>query len=440
MRSRNASQPQQQSWSPRRPLALGIFALIALVLGLGGWAGFASLAGAIVAHGQIEVESQIQTVQHPDGGVVSQIMVRNGDLVKAGDILIQMDPNRYLSELAIIESQYFESLARRGRLEAERADLPKINFPALLMQELPQRPELADKMDGQRSLFKARRDGLFQSLEQLAKQSEQVIAQAEGIMAQTEALDRQRLLLRRELEDAQSLLAKGLAQAPRVMALEREAARLDGQHGELVAAKAQIAAKATEIDILRLRQSTARREEAETELSALADREMELAEKRGILLESIARLEIRAPVAGVIHQLSVTTPRSVIRPAETLLYLVPQDRPLIVSARIAPKDIDQVHQGQQVKLRFPAFSSRTTPELGGTLSGISADAVQDEQTGISFYRAEITIGEQELAYLGQLQLMPGMPVEVYIRTGDQTPLAYLLKPFTDYLSRAMREN
>ncbi len=224
-----------------------------------------------------------------------------------------------------------------------------------------------------------------------------------------------------------------------MLALEREAASLDGTLGELAASRAQGETRLTEIGITRLQKTSERRESAETELRELGNRELELAGRRRALTDQIARLDIRAPVSGIVHELQVTTPQSVIRPAEPILYLIPQDRPLLVAARVSPLHIDEVHAGQPVMLRLSAFSSRTTPQIEGQLDRISADAVVDPATNLPYYRAEVTIPRDQLARLGKLDLVPGMPAEVFIQTGERSPLAYLLKPLTDYFVRAFRE-
>ncbi|WP_246026579.1 HlyD family type I secretion periplasmic adaptor subunit [Paracoccus luteus] len=414
--------------------------MLLLIGGFGGWSVFSRIAGAVVAPGQVEVEQHRQIVQHPDGGVVAEILVRDGQRVAAGDTLIRLDGTLLQTELAIVEGQYFEILARRGRLEAERADADSIAFPDELRNVAAERPELGALMDGQTSLFNTRRDTLAQSVDQLDKQAEQVRLQIDGIDAQTTALATQRELIGRELTDQRSLLAKGLAQAPRVLALEREAASLDGRRGEAVAMRAQGETRLTEIDITKLKQAAERRETAETELRDQGYRELELAERRRGLIEQIARLDIRAPVSGIVHQMQVTTPRSVIRAAEPVLYIVPQDRPLVIAARLAPINVDEVRAGQDVMLRFSAFSSRTTPEIQGVLAQVSADAVVDQATQMQYYRAEVTIPEDERAKLGDMALIPGMPVEVYIQTGERSPIAYLMRPLTDYFARAFRES
>ena len=432
--------PDPDRWSSRGALLTGSVAILLLFGGFGVWAMESRISGAVVAPGQVEVEQQRQVVQHPDGGVVASIAVSEGDQVVAGQSLIRLDGNLLSTELAIVEGQYFEILARRGRLEAERDDSPGMIFPRALLDEVAGKPDLAGLMEGQLSLFHTRRDTLRQSLDQLQKQSDQVSAQVDGIDAQIVALDEQRRLIGLELTDQQSLLDRGLAQASRVLALQREAARIDGQLGELKATRAGALTRQTELEIQRLRLTSQRREEAETELRDLAYRELELVERRRSLIEQVSRLDITAPVSGIVYNLQVTTPRSVIRAAEPLVYIIPQDRPLVISARLATINVDEVQVGQPVVLRFSAFSSRTTPEIDGQLMRVSADALIDEATRAPYYKAEVTIPPEELAKLGDLALVPGMPVEVYIQTGERSPMAYLLKPLADYFSRAFRES
>ncbi|MFN3278839.1 MAG: HlyD family type I secretion periplasmic adaptor subunit [Paracoccus hibiscisoli] len=427
-------------WPVRGPIIAGIIGVVVLVGGFALWATTTRISGAVVASGQVEVESNRQIVQHPDGGVVQQIAVSEGAQVAAGELLLSLDGTLLRTEHTIVEGQYFEILARRGRLEAERADAPQIGFADELLTAATRDPALAELIEGQSSLFLTRLDTLRQSLDQLAQQSGQIDSEVDGIDAQIAALARQRDLIGRELTDQQTLLARGLAQASRVLALEREAARMDGELGSLQAARASAAIRQTQLEIQRLRLAAERREEAETQLRDLGYRQLELAERRRSLTEQLDRLEIRAPVSGIVYNMQVTTPRSVIRPADPLLYIIPQDRPLVIGARVATINIDEIQLGQPVVLRFSAFSSRTTPEIDGRLDRISADALMDEATRTPYYRAEVSIPPDQMDKLGGLALVPGMPVEVYIQTGDRSPMAYLMKPLTDYFNRAFRES
>ena len=427
-------------FSSRGPLVLGFLTLLLLVGGFGAWSVLTTITGAVVAPGQLEVEQNRQVVQHPDGGVVEAILVAEGDTVTAGQPLIRLDGTQLQTELVIVEGQLYELLARRGRLEAERDDATEITFPAELVTLAKTRDDAAGLMEGQRRLFEARRDTLARQTEQLGKRASQTTSQIEGIDAQKAALTSQLALIREETASVQKLFDKGLAQQSRLLSLEREEARLQGQVGELSASRASSEGRVTELELEVLRLAAARREEANTQLRDIGFRELELVERRAALVERITRLVITAPVEGIVLGLAVTTPRSVLRPAEPVLYLVPQDRPLVIMARVSPVHIDEVRAGQPARLHFSAFNNRTTPELMGTVVLVSADALTDERTGATYYRAEILPDPGEVAKLVGLTLVPGMPVEAYIKTGERTPLAYLIKPFTDYFTRAFRES
>ncbi len=427
-------------WSARTPLAIGLLALLLLVGGFGSWAVFSELSGAVIASGRIEVDQNRQIVQHPDGGVVEEILIDEGDLVEAGQTLIRLDSTLLASNLAIVEGQLYELMARRGRLTAERDESDSVTFDDELHDIAATDPNVQDIIDGQRRLFRARLESLQREVDQLGKRRSQISDQVRGIEAQQDALEVQLSLIVEELEDQRSLLAKGLAQASRVLSLQREEASLSGRVGELAATRAQALGRITEIDIEIIKLSTRRREEAITRLRDLQYRELELAEQRRALREQLARLDITAPVSGIVYGLQVFTPRSVIRPADPVLYLVPQDRPLVIAAQVPTIHVDKVFTGQEVILRFSALDQRNTPELFGAVTKVSADAFTDNQTGIAYYRTEIVLQEGELEKLpANVRLVPGMPVEAYLRTGDHSPISYLLKPLTDYFVKAFRE-
>lgn len=426
--------------SIRRPVILGLVATLALVMGFGLWATLTHISGAIVAQGQIEVERDRQVVQHPDGGVVAEILVSEGARVEAGQVLLRLDGAALRSELTIVEGQLSELAGRAARLTAERDGLTSLAFPADILALAQASEEVAAQLDGQHRLFEARAATLAEQRELLARRIDQITAQSNGISAQSAALTRQLNLIEQELASQQSLLDKGLAQAGAVLALQREQARLEGQIGELQADLARSQGQVIEIEIEMSSLDTARREEATTELRQVGPSVLELAERRRALRERIDRLEIRAPVAGIVLGLQVTTPQSVLRPAEPVLYVIPQDRPLVITARIAPIHIDEVSVGQTAELVFSAFSARDTPHLTGRVTLVSADALSDPQSGATYYTAELELAEGERARLGDRLLVPGMPVEVFLQTGRRTPLAYLVKPFTDYFAHAFRES
>ncbi|MBR9652914.1 HlyD family type I secretion periplasmic adaptor subunit [Thalassovita aquimarina] len=432
--------PSPKPFSVAVPLFIGFLALAVLVGGFGVWSVVTQIAGAIVAGGQIEVDQNRQVVQHPDGGVIAEILVDEGDFIEADQLLIRLDPTELKSELVIVEGQLFELMARRGRLEAEQNSSSAISFDPALLRAAEENDEVKDLIAGQVRLLQARDESEKQEIDQLEKRVAQIRSQIEGVEAQRVALTRQLSLIEEELANQQSLLDRGLAQASRVLSLQREEARLSGQVGNLIAQAAQAEGRITEIQIEILKLDTGRREEAVSRLRDLQYQELELAERRRALLTRLNRLDIRAPVSGIVYGLQFFTPRSVIRPADPVLYLVPQNRPLVIAAQVETIHIDKVYPGQDATLRFPALDQRSTPELSGRVSKVSADAFTDEKTGRSFYRAEILMNDGEMAKLPEgVTLVPGMPVESFIRTADRTPLAYLIKPLTDYFAKAFRE-
>jgi HlyD family secretion protein len=425
-------------WSVRGPLIWGFLGLAVLVGGFGTWAAVSQITGAVIAPGRIEVDQNRQVVQHPDGGVVAEILVKEGDSVAEGDLLIRLDPVDLQSELAVVEGQLFEVLARRARFEAERDSAAELVFDPLIATS--DNPVAAELMEGQQRLFEARLDSAEAEKDQLSKRRDQIRDQIIGIEAQQEATAEQLRLIEQELADQQTLLDRGLAQSTRVLALQREMANLTGQAGELTAAVAQAEGRITETEIEILRIETTRREEAITRLRDLQFNEIELAERRRALIAQLDRLDIRAPVSGVVYGMQVFAPRSVIRAADPVMFLIPQDRPLVITTQISPIHIDQIHTGQDVGVRFTAFDQRRTPELDGRIILISADAFQDEQSQVSYYRAQVELLPGQLDRLpAGLTLLPGMPVEAFIRTEERTPFDYLAKPIADYFARAFRE-
>lgn len=430
---------KSSEWSARRPVTIGFITIALLVGGFGGWSLLTEIDGAIVSSGQVEVEQNRQVVQHPDGGVVAEINVKEGQLVSGGDLLIRLDGTLFESELAIVEGQLFEAMARRARLEAERDDKPEPVFTGELAELAKARADVREQIEGQRNLFFARRESTDHQTEEMGKRKAQIVSQIEGVDAQMAAVGQQLALIKEELAGQQSLLDKGLAQASTVLALQRAEAQLLGQAGELESSKAQAEGRITEFEIEILRLASVRREEASTQLRDLGPQALELVERRRSLIERIERLDIRAPVSGIVLGLQVTTPRSVIRAAEPVLYIIPQDRPLVITVQVAPIHVDEVSVGQTVRLSFPAFSARNTPDIFGHVTTISADALADQRTQVPYFRAEIVLNDGEIAKFGTKVLMPGMPVEAFIETGARSPMSYLLKPFSDYFKMAFRE-
>lgn len=431
--------PGAPRWSATKPIIMGCAALVLLVLGLGFWGVQARIVGAVIASGTIEVENNRQVVQHPHGGVVGAILAKDGDLVQAGDVLLRLDDTALHSELKIVEGQLLEIRVRTARLEAEHAGRATLTVPDALLEVAAATHEVQSLIDGQIRLFEARRETLGRESELITEGIVQSRNRIAGTGAQLAAYREQADLLDVEIADSQSLLDRGLAQAPRVLALRRERARIRGEIGSLTATIAQLHGRITELEIQRLQLTSHRREDAITTLRDLRLRESELIENRLSLRRSLSRMNVRSPVSGVIYGSRVFALQAVISPAEPIMYVIPQDRPLIVVAQVPALHIDQVRIGQDVVLRFTAFDQRRTPEILGQVAHLSADVLTDEVTGMSYYRAELSAVPGGMGRLEGRRILPGMPVEVYIRTAERSPLSYLAKPMLDYFNRAFRE-
>lgn len=429
----------QPKWPGTVPLICGIVALLLLIGGLGAWSVKARLSGAVVAPGLVQVERNRQVVQHPDGGVVGEILVKDSDRVDKGDILIRLDGRRQKSELSIIEGQLREIAARASRLRAERDSLAGIDFGPELTEMAETDPAVDSLLKGERTLFIARREAMEQETELLHEKNRQIENRIEGIGAQLDAMRQQEELLKGDLSDQQALLAKQLTQSSRVSELLRETANLSGQIGRSEAEVAELKGQVASNDIALLQLSTRRREEAVSMLRDLQFREIELTERQIVLQDTLTRLDIRSPAGGIIYGMQVFAEQSVVQPAQPLMYIIPQDEPLVAQARVEAINIDEVYVGQDASLRFSAFDQRQIPEIGGQVKRISADVLKDDNTGLSYYSVDIQPLDSELGKLGKSQLLPGMPVEAFIRTGERTPLAYLLEPLTSFFGRAMRE-
>jgi HlyD family secretion protein len=432
--------PERVKWSAKKPMVFGMLAVFLLFGVLGIWGNFATISGAIISSGMIQVESLRQVVQHPQGGVVGSIDVKEGDAVKAGQVLIRFDDKLVRSQLTTVDNQLKDILAQRARLEAERDAADSLTFARELMTLAKSDDATKLLIQGQTRLFEARRQTLETQIKQLTERKAQIRLQIAGVDAQLAASMEQVILIGKELKDQQGLLDKGLAQASRVLSLQREASRLNGSIGELESSAARGEAQIIETDIQILQLTGSRREEAISMLRDMTYTEIEMVERKLSLEETLARMDVRAPMSGIVHGLTVHALRSVVRPADPILYVVPTESPLVISSRIEAIHVDQVHVGQDASLRFSTFDQRTTPEIFGKVVKVSADVFRDEVTGISYYSAEIEPNEGEIDRLGGVELLPGMPVEAFIKTADRSPLSYLTKPFTDYFNRAFRES
>lgn len=426
-------------WATRTPVFVGFVGILILVGGIGGWSVTTQIEGAIVAPGTVQVESSRQVVQHQDGGTVAEIIIREGDVVEAGSVLMRFDDSAPRSERVIIQSQLDEFLARSARLKAERDTLTHMAFAAELTNRSSADAVLRELMDGQLRLFEARRATLNEQFAQLKEQVAQFKNQISGLGVQLRSVKTQIKLVTTELRSQQALLKKGLTQGSQVSSLKREQAQLKGRVGELEATSAQASGQIAETMIERLRLESLRREEAITTLRDISSQAAEMRQRLLALDEVLSRLELRSPASGIVYGLQIHTIRAVVKPAEPVLYIVPDASHLVVKVRIPIVHIDQVHQGQVATLNLSAYEQRITPVIMGIITKVSPDAFTDESTGETYYQAEATPDHEALSELQHVTLLPGMPVEAFLRTAPRTPISYLLKPLTDYFTRAFRE-
>lgn len=417
----------------RTPILIGCVTLALLLAGLLGWGMTTRLAGAIIAPGVVQVDQNRQIVQHPDGGVVTRIATAEGRMVAEGDLLLQLDTRQPQAELALVTAQLADTRARLARLIAER-DGTDLVVPSGLD------PAETRAFIAERTLFLLRRASLAQQIADIASQHRQITLQSDALAEQTRATRRQIALIRAELADQQALRNRGLAPQAQLRALQREEARLLGLLGELAATRAQTSARSTALAQETTRLTTSQHLDVAVQLDETTRAERDLAAQQQHLTARISALSIRAPVTGRVLGLAVTTPQAVIRAGDPVLYLIPQDRPLQIAARLSPLSSAQAHPGQSVRLVFPALAALNAPDLTGQVANISADVLADPAGGPPFFRAEITLPPAEVARLPPGALSPGQPVEVFFLTGEQTPLAYLLAPLSRYFDRAFRES
>jgi len=424
--------------SIRKHAIVGLLALVLLVGGAGGWAMTTELAGAVVAPGLLVVESDVKKVQHPTGGVIGELLVRDGARVRAGDVVVRLDETVTRANLAIVVKSLNELNVRKARLEAERDGADGVVFPAALAA-LNGDAEIASLMAGETRLFELRRSARQGQKAQLEERIGQLEEEITGLTGQSASKRREIEFIHRELTGVRDLWEKKLVPINRVMTLEREAVRLDGESNQLMASAAQAKGKKTETGLQIIQIDQDLRSDVAKELREIQGKTAELVERKVAAEDQLKRIDIRAPQNGIVHQLAVHTIGGVIGASETLMLVVPEEDALNVEVKIAPNDIDQVRVGQQAALRFSAFSQRTTPEINGVVSRVSADIAQDQKTPATYYVARVALPKDEIARLGQVRLVPGMPVEAFIQTDTRTVASYLVKPLHDQIVRAFRE-
>jgi HlyD family secretion protein len=424
--------------SIRRHIIIGGAVVAFLAFGVGGWASTAEISGALIAQGSLVVDSNVKKVQHPTGGVVGEVRVHDGDRVKAGDILVRLDETVTRANLAIITKGLTELYARKARLGAERDGTDAVAMPKELVDKAGN-PDVEEALASERKLFELRRKARLGQKDQLQQRIKQLQEQITGLTAQQDAKSKELTIISQELQGVRDLWSRNLVQISRLTSLEREEARLQGEHGQLVASAAEVKGKIVETELQILQVDQEFTSDVAKELRDTDSKIGEYVERKVTAEDQLKRTDLRAPQDGIVFQSTANTVGGVITAGDPVMLIVPEADTLQVEVKVEPKDIDQVQFGQRVVLRFSAFNTRTTPELSGTVSRIAADTSTDQRTGQSYYLVRISMTRDEIAKLGDVKLTPGMPVEAFIQTGERTMLSYLFKPLGDQLKRAFRE-
>ncbi|MGO1118048.1 HlyD family type I secretion periplasmic adaptor subunit [Rhodovibrionaceae bacterium A322] len=424
----------------RRQILAGVVVVGSLFGGVGVWAATAPLEAAAIAPGSVMVSSANKTIQHLEGGIVSEILVQEGSLVEQGDVLVRLDKTKARAQVQLLEGRYWTSLATGLRLLAERDDLPEMELTDELMEAMVADPQVEELVRGQERLFKERRAAKEGETEILKKQIEQLNHEIVGLEAQKTAVDKQLNYIKEEVADALVLFNKGLERRPRVLALQRREVELEGSSGNFIANIARSRQRIAESEQRILQISTDFKTQVVGDLRQIKDEFYETQDRLAASRDILERTDIIAPQSGYVLNLEHHTPGGVIRPGEPILNIVPNLDEFKINAKISLQDINVVHPGQEAEIRLTAYSARSTPTVPGTLTYISADRQVDEATGMPYYEAHLEVEAEDISALGEdVKLYPGMAVDAMIKTGERTVMDYALAPLTSSLWSAFTE-
>lgn len=433
-----AHSPSSTRLSLRRHQLAGLFVVLLVAGGVGSWAATTDISGAVIAPGTLVVDSHVKKVQHPTGGIVGKILARDGDRVKGGDVVVRLDDTITRSKLEIVSKRLIELYARKARLEAERDALDSLTIPAELAAQAND-PQVQSVLSGEKRLFEVRRSSRAGQKEQLRQRVRQMEQEVTGLEGQVEAKSEEIVLIQRVLEGARELFAKDLMPISNLTAIEREVTRVAGEKAKLQSdiarTKGQIAE--TELQIIQVDRNLA--SEVGSELRDIDASIGEFVERKVAAEDELQRIDIRAPQSGIVHQSTAHTVGGVINSTEPIMLIVPESDDLTVEAKVAPADIDQLQVNQPAMLRFSALNQRTTPEIEGVVTRVSADITTDQRSGAAYFIVRVAMPAEQVSRLGNISLVPGMPAEVFFKTGDRRVLSYLVKPLSDQITRAFRE-
>lgn len=437
MNSQNAS--DRRSWTVRKPLVIGLLAIFGLFGGVFAWAATSDISGAVLGKGKVEASGQRYAVQHPVGGIVAEILVKNGDRVKSGDVVLRLDDPELHSELGAVESELFEVLANEARLSAEVENRRTLTVHPILQAAAVDQPAVSTLIRQQQRQLESHFSSLNTQLSLVRTQRTQTSEEAGGVHAALAAKRDELALLSEELASAQQNMEKGYVTRSVVTTLQREVIKARGEAGTLAAKIAELRGKDSEQRLETYAAPMESRQESADKLNLSRQQSATLIAKRSSLLAQLSKLEVRSPVSGMIFDSQLLGPRSVVEAAKPVMYVVPSNAPHLAIVRIEANDIEQVHVGQAVGLRFTTFNQRSTPIIDGRVSAISADVFRDEKTQTFYYFADIQLIDGQLKKLGGVKLMPGMPVEAFIRTDERSPASYVIKPIEDFFTKAFRD-
>ncbi len=424
--------------NPRRIMRKGQAVVIVFVLGFLGWASFAELESAILAPGVLVVESRRKAVQHLEGGIVREIAVTDGETVKAGQVLLQLEQTQAQSSLSVLEDQADSLSAQEARLVAERDNRAKVTFPADLLARRAN-PKVAQAIAGEENNFTVRRNTIFKQVDILNQRNGENGRQIAGLKSQQEAVEKQSQLIAQEEASVSELYKQGLSTLPRVLALQRQAADLSGQRGQLVEKIAQIQLSSEENDLQIANLRNQRLSDIASDLRDAQTKKADVLERINAAKDVYTRLALLAPVDGKVVNLAVHTKGAVIHPGDTVLEIVPMEDALEVEAHVRPDDADSIQKGMLAHVSFSAYKQRRLPQLTGTVNVVSADRLTDPRSGQPYFNVTVTVDRKALDDSPFVRLIPGLPVDVAIATGTRTPLEYFTAPIRDILQKGMRE-
>lgn len=412
--------------------------IVIAFFGVGGfWAVNASIEGAVIAPGELITEGNRTRVQHREGGIVAAIEVRDGQQVQTGEPLMRLDDARLRSEVIALSAEYYGALGRAARLRAERGNLGAVDFPQEMLERAND-PLIAEIMRSEQEVFDARVSTFEGQREILAARIPQYHSMIRGLDIQVVALEEQRSIFQEELQNSNALLEQGLARRSQVQQIRRSLLSADGQIGDLAEKRAQTTLAISEIEMRLLDMAESRMLEIEDELATLGRRIIDFRDRLAAAQEELERTVIRAPLSGRVVGLSVHNVGAVLEPATVVLSIVPSSAEMVVHARVSPLDIDLVSEGQEARVVLSAFKQSEVAPIEGRVLRVSADRLEDERTGDAFFETVLELSGAAVSE--DVQLVPGMPVEVYINTGARSPMDYLLQPLRDSFGRAFRES